>query len=259
MIAPVKAINLNADLGESFGAWSMGNDEAMLDIVASANLACGFHAGDPDVMRRTVAAAVARRVSLGAHPSYDDLQGFGRRSMALSATEIENLVAYQIGALAGVAALECGKLTHVKPHGALNNQACIDATIATAVCHAIRHIDPQLILLAPAASELVRTGRACGLRVAEEIFADRAYLDDGQLMPRNRPGAVLHDPEVCLAHVRAMLEAGALIAASGKHIPTTIASICVHGDGAEAVDIARLLRQELESAGWVIRPLPDLV
>jgi 5-oxoprolinase (ATP-hydrolysing) subunit A len=253
-----KTINLNADLGESFGPWVMGDDDALLDVVTSANLACGFHAGDPDVMRRTVRACVAKGVSIGAHPGYHDLQGFGRRALKLAHAEIENLIAYQVGALAGVAALEGGKVTHVKPHGALNNQACADAGIASAICRAVRAIDPGLILLAPAASALLTAGREAGLRVVEEIFADRAYQDDGQLAPRGTPGALVHGAEHCAAHVQAMLAAGALIALSDKRIPTAIGSVCVHGDGAEAVAVARHLRGALETAGWRVVPLPGL-
>jgi 5-oxoprolinase (ATP-hydrolysing) subunit A len=253
-----KTINLNADLGESFGPWVMGDDDALLDVVTSANLACGFHAGDPDVMRRTVRACVAKGVSIGAHPGYHDLQGFGRRALKLSHAEIENLVAYQVGALAGVAALEGGRVTHVKPHGALNNQACADAGIAAAICRAVRGVDPDLILLAPAASALLTAGREAGLKVVEEIFADRAYQDDGQLAPRGTPGAMVHGAENCAAHVQAMLAARALIALSGKRIPTAIGSVCVHGDGAEAVAVARHLRRALEAEGWRAVPLPAL-
>ncbi len=252
-----KRINLNADLGESFGAWKMGDDDALLDAVASANLACGFHAGDPDTMRRTVRAAMARGVSLGAHPSYADLQGFGRRAIPLSLLEIENLVAYQIGALAGIATLEGGRVSHVKPHGALNNLACADRRTADAICRAIRAVDPALVLLAPAASELLAAGDAAGLPTVAEIFADRAYQDDGQLVPRHLSGAVLHGA-ACLGHVQTMLDAGALIAQSGKRIPAAIGSICVHGDGADSVAVARRLRAVLEAAGWRIVPLPDL-
>jgi UPF0271 protein len=254
-----RKINLNADLGESFGPWTMGEDAAMLDIVTSANIACGFHAGDPDVMRRTVADAVARGVSLGAHPGYADLQGFGRRALKMTAAEIENLVACQVGALTGVARLAGGRVTHVKPHGALNNQACVDQGIADAICRAVHAVDPDLILLAPAASALLAAGQAAGLVTVVEIFADRAYLDDGQLMPRNQPGAVLYDASACAARILAMLAAGALIAASGKQIPTEIGSICVHGDGQDAVALARALRQALETAGWRIATLPQLV
>lgn len=254
----VLRINLNADLGESFGPWVMGEDDALLDVVSSANLACGFHAGDPDVMRRTVRACVAKGVSIGAHPGYHDLQGFGRRALKLSAAEIENLVAYQIGALAGVAALEGGHVTHVKPHGALNNQACADRGISAAICRAVRAVDPALILLAPAASALLTAGREAGLPVVEEIFADRAYQDDGQLAPRGTPGAMVHGEEACAAHVQAMLADKALIALSGKRVPTAIGSVCVHGDGAEAVAVARHLRGTLEKMGWQVVPLTGL-
>lgn len=250
-------INVNADLGESFGPWSMGDDAAMLAVVRSANIACGAHAGDPDVMRRTVRLALENGVSLGAHPGFPDLQGFGRRALPMSATEIENQVAFQIGALAGVAALEGGRLRHVKPHGALNNLACVDRPLADSICRAIQAVDRNLILLAPAASALLDAGRTAGLPVVAEIFADRAYQDDGQLTPRKAAGAVLHGA-ACIAHVRAMLAAGALIARSGKHIPTGIGSICVHGDGIDAATVARDLRQTLEADGWAIVPLPEL-
>lgn len=256
---PAKRINLNADLGEGYGPWRMGDDAAMLEIVASANIACGGHAGDPDVMRRTVQLAKARGVSIGAHPSYPDLQGFGRRPMALSAAELENQIATQIGALAGVAALEAARVTHVKPHGALNNLACVDRAVADTICRAIRAIDPALILLAPAASQLVAAGRAAGLPVVQEIFADRAYLPDGQLVPRSRPDAMIHGAAACLAHVVAMLDAGALIAVDGTRLPTAIGSICVHGDSPDAVGIARRLRDELGALGHAIVPLPVIL
>lgn len=251
-------INLNADLGEGFGPWQMGDDAAMLDIVATANIACGAHAGDPDVMRRTVRLAKERKVSIGAHPGYPDLQGFGRRPMAYSSTELENQIAFQIGALAGVAALESAQLTHVKPHGALNNLACVDRAVADTICRAIRAVGTSLILLAPAASQLVAAGRAAGLAVAEEIFADRAYLPDGQLVPRARADAMVHGPAACLAHVLAMLEARALIAVDGTRIATPISSICVHGDGPGAVEVARHLRRELSARGYAIAPLPEM-
>lgn len=253
-----KRINLNADLGEGYGPWQMGDDAAMLDIVASANIACGGHAGDPDVMRRTVRLAQQRGVSIGAHPSYPDLQGFGRRAMNLSAAELENQIAGQFGALAGIAALEAACVTHVKPHGALNNLACVDRSVADTVCRAIRAIDQTLILLAPAASQLVLAGRGAGLAVVEEIFADRAYLPDGQLVPRSRPDAMVHGAAACLAHVLAMLDAGALIAVDGTRIPTPIGSVCVHGDSADAVEVARHLRRELAAGGYGIVALPEL-
>jgi UPF0271 protein len=256
---PSKRINLNADLGEGFGPWRMGDDAAMLGIVSSANIACGGHAGDPDVMRRTVRLAHERGVSIGAHPSYPDLQGFGRRAMNMSPAELETQIAFQIGALAGIAALEATPITHVKPHGALNNLACIERTVADTICRAVCAIDRTLILLAPAASQLVVAGRAAGLKVVEEIFADRAYLPDGQLVPRSRPEAMIHGPAACLTHVLAMLEAGALIAVDGTRIATPIGSICVHGDNPEAVAVAHHLREQLQSRGYAVVPLPELV
>ena len=254
----INRINLNADLGEGFGPWRMGDDAAMLDIVNSANIACGGHAGDPDVMRHTVRLARERRVSIGAHPSYPDLQGFGRRAMALSPAELEGQIAFQVGALAGIAALEAAQVTHVKPHGALNNLACVDRAVADSICRAIRAIDRGLILLAPAASQLVLAGRAAGLRVVEEIFADRAYLPDGQLVPRTRPDAMIHGPAACLAHVLAMLEAGALIAVDGTRIATPIGSVCVHGDSPDAVVVAQHLRQQLGARGHQVVSLPEI-
>jgi UPF0271 protein len=255
---PGKTINLNADLGEGFGPWQMGDDAAMLDIVASANIACGGHAGDPNTMRRTMRLAKERGVSIGAHPSYPDLQGFGRRAMAMSPEELESQVAFQIGALAGIAALEATRVTHVKPHGALNNLACVDRAVADTICRAMRAVDGTLILLAPAASQLVIAGRAAGLAVVEEIFADRAYLPDGQLVPRTRPDAMIHGPAACLAHVLAMLDAGALIATDGTRVPTPIGSICVHGDSPDAVAVARHLREQLGIRGHRVVSLPEM-
>ncbi len=252
-------LNLNADLGESFGAWSMGADAALLPIVDSANIACGFHAGDPLVMRQTVRTALASHTTLGAHPAFPDLQGFGRRKMHVPPDELEAMLIYQIAALAGMAQAEGGCITHVKPHGALNNMACEDATLADAVAHAVRAFDRSLILLAPATSELAASGYRAGLPVALEAFADRAYTARGTLVPRSQAGAVLHDPAECIAHVRRLLAAGGLVALDGTVLPTPIHSICVHGDNLEAVDSARALRAALEADGHVMVGLPDLV
>lgn len=248
-------INLNADLGESFGAWQMGDDPALLQIVNSANVACGFHAGDPAVMRDTVRLALQRGVSIGAHPSYPDLQGFGRRVMQMSAKDLEATILYQVGALQAMAAAEGGRVTHVKPHGALNNVACADPTVAATVVRAVQSLDRSLTMLAPAHSALVKAAEAAGQPVRYEVFADRAYLDDGQLMPRSQPGAVLHDAQECVDHVLRMLKAQAIVTASGQQLPTRIDSICVHGDGPEAVATARAIRQALEQAGYTLAPL----
>ncbi len=250
-------INLNADLGEAFGAWRMGDDAALLGLVGAANIACGFHAGDPLVMRNTVRTALAAGVELGAHPSYPDLQGFGRRPMQMAPAELEAVVIYQVGALLGMALAEGGRLTHVKPHGALNNQACEDAALADCVARAVRAVDRDLILLAPALSELAAAGQRAGLRVAHEVFADRLYTDAGTLAPRSQPGAVLHDAAAVHAHVMRMLDAGGIVAASGKLLPTTMHSLCVHGDTPGAVANALRLRSALEEAGWQVTGLVE--
>ena len=251
-------INLNADLGESFGAWKMGDDSALLHIVKSANVACGFHAGDPTVMQETVRLAMAQGVSIGAHPSYPDLQGFGRRVMQMSAKDLESTLIYQIGALQAIAAAEGGRVTHVKPHGALHNVACADPAVASTVVNALRKLDPTMILLAPAHSALAKAAQDAGQPVRYEVFADRTYLDDGQLTPRSREGAVIHDSQTCVDHVLRMLNAQAIVTTSGLHLPCRIDSICVHGDGVEAVATAKAIRLALEAAGYALVPLCDL-
>lgn len=251
-------LNLNADLGESFGAWHMGDDAALLPLIGSANIACGFHAGDPVVMRDTVRLALASGVSIGAHPAFPDLQGFGRRAMQLSAKELEANILYQVGALQAMATAEGGRVTHVKPHGALSNLACADAEVAATVARAVRALGRELILLAPALSALETAGLAAGLRVACEVFADRTYQADGQLTPRSQPGAVLHSAQACVQHVLRMLDAQGIVTACGQHLPTRIDSICVHGDGPDAVASAQQLRAALEAAGYPLAPLNAL-
>lgn len=252
-------INLNADLGESFGAWRMGDDRALLDIVGSANLACGFHGGDPLVMTETVRLAGEAGVSLGAHPSFPDLQGFGRRAMQLSPRELAAVVTYQVGALMGIAQAQGQRVSHVKPHGAMNNMACEDAAMAATIAGAVKAIDPRLILMAPALSQLAAAGRAAGLRVADEVFADRAYTEDGNLVPRSMPGAVLHGSAECLAHVLHMLERGGIVTLTGQLLPCDFHSICVHGDSPHAVATAAAVRDGLIAAGYRLRALPELL
>lgn len=251
-------INLNADLGEGFGPWRMGDDAAMLEVVGSANVACGFHAGDPQVMTKTLTTALRLGVSVGAHPSFPDLQGFGRRKMDIVGEELESILIYQIGALGALAKAQGGRVTHVKPHGALNNMACLDSGLAATIARAIERFDRSLVLLAPAGSQLVKAGHAAGLTVVEEFFADRAYTDEGNLVPRSQPGAMVHGAQACLRHVLGMLEAGGLIATSGKLIPAVLQSICVHGDDAEAVETARALRAGLIEAGYELVTIPQL-
>ena len=252
-------LNLNSDLGESFGAWEMAGDEPMLGIVNSANVACGYHAGDPLVMMRTLALAGKNGVSVGAHPGFPDLQGFGRRRMDIPAAELEAMLIYQIGALDACARAQGLRVTHVKPHGALSNIACADRKVADVVARAVHRLDPTLILLAPAASQMVLAGREQGLPVIEEIFADRAYLDDGNLVPRSQPGAMIHGAEASLAHVMRMVEEQALVSINGKRIPVEPQSICVHGDNAEAVATAQALRAGLTRAGYRLATLPELL
>jgi len=253
-----KQINLNSDMGESFGAYTIGDDAALLTVINSANIACGFHAGDPVVMCDTVKTAFANGVSVGAHPGFPDLQGFGRRRMTMSAREVEAMVTVQIGALSAAAAAGGGKVTHVKPHGALSNIAAADDALAAAIARAIRAVDRDLIFLAPALSAMARAGEAAGLRVAIEIFADRAYAPDGQLAPRGQPGAMIHEPEASLKHVLRMVEEQALFPLAGGRLPTPVDSVCVHGDGPVALATARLVREGLGKAGYSLMPLPDM-
>lgn len=252
-------VNLNADLGESFGAYAMGDDAAMLDIVASANIACGFHAGDPMVMTRTVGLAAAKGVSIGAHPAFPDLQGFGRRAMTMTAAEIEAVCAYQIGALMGIAAT-CGlRVSHVKPHGALSNMAATDEDLAMAIGRAVKGVDPSLIYLAPAGSAMAKAGRTLGLPTAEEVFADRNYDDDGNLVPRKHPQAMIHDAEAAAANVLRMIGEGVIRSITGKTIRCNAQSVCVHGDEPSAVAMAATLRRRLEEHGVGIVTLPEML
>lgn len=252
-------VNLNSDLGESFGAWNMGDDAAMLAVVTTANVACGFHAGDWNVMQTTIAEAVKNGVSVGAHPSYPDLQGFGRRPMTMSAKEVEALMAYQIGALMGVAATRGAKVTHVKPHGAINNKAAVDADLAAAIARGIKGVSKDLIFLAPAGSAMIEAGRKANLPVAQEVFADRNYDDDGNLVPRGRPDAMVHDSDEALNNVLRMVQEKAIVSVSGKRIPCAVDSICVHGDSPGAVAMARHIRAGLEKAGVAIVTLPGMI
>ncbi|MDR2787637.1 MAG: LamB/YcsF family protein [Candidatus Accumulibacter sp.] len=254
----MQRLNLNSDLGESFGPWKMGSDAAMLRIVDSANVACGYHAGDPSVMLETVALARGIGVSVGAHPGFPDLQGFGRRRMDIPADELEAMLICQIGALDACCRAQGTHLTHVKAHGALYNIAGTDRKVADVIVRAVWRVDPKLILLAAAASHSVLAARERGLPVVEEIFADRAYLDDGNLVPRGQPGAMIHGAEASLAHVLRMVEEQALVSINGKRIPVKPQSICVHGDNAEAVATAQALRDGLTKAGHILATIPEV-
>jgi len=251
-------VDLNSDMGEGFGQWRMGDDEAMLGIVTSANLACGFHAGDPIIMTDMAAKAKARGVGIGAHPSCMDLWGVGRRQIVGdSMADTEKMIAYQIGALQATAALAGHRVRHVKPHGAIANMAALDRELALALCRAVKAVDRELIYVALPNTEIERAAEQLGLRIAREVFADRTYDDTGNLTPRKQPGAVIHDAEVAAARVVEMVRDGAVRSTSGKRIPTAIDTICVHGDNPAAVAMARLVRQRLEAAGVAVRPMAE--
>jgi UPF0271 protein len=253
-----RKVNLNADMGEGFGAYDIGDDSAILKVVTSANVACGFHAGDPNTMRRSVELAKTQGVSVGAHPGFNDLWGFGRRRIDTGLADLENMIAYQIGALQGIAAACGSAVTHVKLHGALSNMAAEDYDIALAGARAVKAVDARLIYLAQAGTQMIRAARDVGLTVAEEVFADRAYEDNGMLVSRKKPGAVLHDPAQIVAQVVAMVRDRAVRAVSGRQIPVRADSICVHGDEPTAVAAAAAVRKGLEDAGFQVVPLPEL-
>lgn len=245
-------VDLNADMGESFGPWTMGDDAALLETITSANIACGFHASDPDVMAATMAAAVKHGTGIGAHPGFADLQGFGRRRLALSHSELQHLVAYQLGAAQAMAALAGGKVRHLKLHGALANMAAEDVGMARACYEGALAVAPDIIIMVLAATAQQAAVQSLGCTWAAEIFADRAYNDDATLVDRKLPGAVIHDAALAAKRMVEMVKAGAIITASGKHIPTPIDTICLHGDTAEAVDIAKFTRAALTEAGIVV-------
>lgn len=250
-------IDLNSDLGESFGRWTLGNDAALMKSITSANVACGYHAGDPVVMRDTVRLAREAGVAVGAHPGLPDLAGFGRRDMAVTPSEVESFVVYQIGALAAIAAAEQVPLRHVKVHGALYNMAVTDRALADAIAAAVRSVDPRLMLFALPASELARRAEAAGLSVAREGFADRAYEADGSLTPRSRPGALIHSPEEVIDRAIRMVRDGVVRATDGSDIPLRIDTICTHGDTPASHELTRQLRARLAAEGITVQA-PDL-
>ncbi|MEC7761732.1 MAG: 5-oxoprolinase subunit PxpA [Pseudomonadota bacterium] len=247
-------IDLNADLGEGFGPWTMADDLAMFDIVSSANIACGGHAGDFDTMTDVTAEAARRGVVIGAHPGYEDRAGFGRRVIPMRPEQITRMVASQIGALIGSACLSGATVAYVKPHGALANFAAADEVTASAILKAVRAFDPALPLLAISGTVLDRTARAAGHPTWAEIYADRAYLATGQLAPRAMDGAVLHDPDLIVTRLLTMLETGAMPTMDGAPIPLVAHSVCIHGDTPGAIAVARALRSALERNGVDIEP-----
>jgi UPF0271 protein len=251
-------INLNADMGESFGKWKIGNDAELMKIIRSANVACGFHAGDATVMTETVRLALDSGASIGAHPGFNDIWGFGRRQIQMNARDIEYMITYQIGALQAIAGAAGGKVTHVKPHGALNNMAHHDGTIAEAIARGIRAADRELIFVANACSEMVKAGNKLGLKVAEEAYVDRTYSDTGLMTSRSLPGAMITDPDKAVRQVLSFIEEQAIITPSGKRMPSAIRSFCTHGDEPTAIAVASQVRKELEKHCIAVLPLTEM-
>jgi UPF0271 protein len=252
------SVNLNADVGEGWGAYQLGDDAGMLDVVTSVSIACGFHAGDPVTMHRVVSLAKEKGVSIGAHPSFNDRWGFGRRPITMQPDELEYMVAYQIGALQALAAYVDIKVTHLKPHGALYNMAAVDRNYATAIGRAIKSVDRSLIYVVLTNSEMEKAGRELGLRVAREGFCDRRYEDDGNLTSRNQPDAMIKDPAEAVQQVLGMVTKGELLSRTGKVVKASVDTVCLHGDEPHAAAMARQVRAGLEAAGISILPLPAM-
>ena len=250
-----RTIDLNADMGESFGSWEKGNDAALLDVVTSANVACGFHAGDWDVMAATMAMAVEKGVGIGAHPGFPDLQGFGRQQMGFTDGSLANLIRYQVGAAQAMARGAGGDLRHLKLHGALANMCSEDEAMAKVCYEAALSAAPELIIMVMAGTAQQSAAEAVGCNMACEIFADRAYNDDATLVDRSLPGAVIHDADLAASRVVEMVSAGAIISQSGKHLPTQIDTVCLHGDTPDALLIAQAVRRALDAKGVALRPL----
>ena len=250
---------LNCDMGESFGSWTMGLDAEVMPFIDCANIACGFHAGDPGIMRKTVALALKHDVQIGAHPAYQDLAGFGRRSMAYTAAELQDLLHYQLGALDGICRAQGTRIGYVKPHGAMYNQAAKDPGLARAIARAVKDSGENIILMGLANSEFENAAKEMGVPFAAEAFADRGYMPDGSLVPRSQPGAIIHDVEEAAKRVVRMVTEGTVGAVDGTVINFRPQSICMHGDTPEAVDMAKTVRRELEAAGVKVTNLKEVV
>ena len=248
-------VDLNSDIGESFGRYKLGMDEQIIPLISSCNVACGYHAGDPTVMNNTLKMAKEAGIAIGAHPGYPDLMGFGRRNMVVSPQEAADYITYQLGALYGFAKSNGMKIQHVKPHGAFYNMAGKDYNLALAIAKAIQAFDPEIICLALAGSESVRAARDIGLPVAQEVFADRAYMPDGSLVPRSRPDAMITDENEAIERVVRMVKEHRVTAVNGEDIEIIPDSICVHGDNAKALAFVSNIRTRLEAEGVVIAPL----
>jgi UPF0271 protein len=248
------SIDLNCDMGEGFGAYGLGNDDLVMPYITSANVACGFHASDPSTMWKTVKLAVRHGVAIGAHPSYPDLVGFGRRAMDATADEISADVTYQIGALSAFCHREGVRLHHVKAHGALYNKAAETPSVAAAIAQAIKNADAELTMVCLSNSAMVTAAQEAGIPYVEEVFADRAYTRDGKLVPRSREGAVLHDPELIAQRVLVMVTKSIVVAIDGAEIPLKAETICVHGDTPGAFEMIKAIRSKLEAANVTLKP-----
>jgi len=251
-------ININCDLGESSKLHSTENDPLLLEIVNSANIACGYHAGDKPTMEKTIKISKKNKVSIGAHPSFNDPENFGRKRLNLSSSEIKKLIIDQINILSNVAVKVGAKVTHVKPHGALNNMACENYDLAKIISESIMQVNKELIFLVPTGSQMEKAGKKLSMKIAAEIFADRNYEDDGNLVSRSKENAMITDPEIAKKHVIKMVESQALNCYSGKKIPCEIDSVCVHGDGKSAVDTAKQIREGLIKSGVTLNPLDKM-
>lgn len=252
----MKTIDLNADMGEGFGRWKMGDDAGLMQTITSANIACGFHAGDPGIMSETVALARQQGVGVGAHPGFNDLAGFGRRRILdVGYDELKAMMLYQIGALSAIAQAQGGRVTHFKAHGALGNMSASDETLSQALVDAVLAFDPTLTFVVPPFTVTERLAAEAGLPVAREVFADRAYADDGYLQPRRLPGAMIHDVELAARRVVEMVETQTITTLSGQRLETPVDTICVHGDSPESMAMAQGVRAALEVAGWRLEPL----
>ncbi|HBP24616.1 MAG TPA: LamB/YcsF family protein [Oribacterium sp.] len=251
------SVDLNSDLGESFGRYTIGADDKVIPLITSANVACGFHASDPVVMEKTIRMAREAGIQVGAHPGYPDLMGFGRRNMNVSPAEAKAYTLYQIGALDAFCKAQGLKLQHVKPHGAFYNMAAKDYKLAKGICEAIAEYDSNLILMALSGSEMIRAAQDCGLRAASEVFADRAYEEDGSLVSRTKEGAMITDENEAIARVIRMIKEQKVTSITGKDIPLKADSVCVHGDGAKALAFVEKIREALTKEGIAIRPLAE--
>ena len=248
-------IDINSDVGESFGAYTIGHDAGLMKSITSANIAAGFHGGDPSVLRDTIRQAKTHGVAVGAHPGFPDLVGFGRRELNVTPKEAEDFVLYQVAAVAGVAAAEGVAMQHVKPHGALFNMAVRNAELSAAIARAVAAIDRSLILFGLPGSEILNAGRAAGLRVAAEVFADRAYEPDGSLASRRKPGSVIHDPEAVVARAVRMVRDRTVVATDGSVVQLAADTMCVHGDTPGSDDLAAKIRAGLEAAGVTVKAI----